>query len=196
MHPYASRPGTSQISLRPRRSSRARGAGGVDAAARFAVAERLQDGCGDEQGRRGVGEKQGGRGVSGVAAEEMVRGGEARQGCALDLGLPEGVAAEQQWRVIGGDEAWFRVGVRNPAVAPPGEGSLDDGGCEVGAEPVASARDHVLCNLRLVVLEVRAAPFWSGVDRDGRGFGDALAPVVADPVQRLGFDLHSSWLRY
>jgi hypothetical protein len=51
--------------------------GGVEAAARFAVAERLQDGCGDEKGRRDVGEQQGGRGVSGVAVEEMVRGGEA-----------------------------------------------------------------------------------------------------------------------
>jgi hypothetical protein len=41
------------------------------------VAERLQDGCGDEQGHCDVSEQQGGHGVSGVAAEEMVRGGEA-----------------------------------------------------------------------------------------------------------------------
>ena len=37
-------------------------------------------------------------------------------------------------------------------------------------------------DLRLVVLEVRAAPFRSSVDRDGLPLGDALAPVVADPV--------------
>src|SRR5215213_93593 len=39
---------------------------------------------------------------------------------------------------------------------------------------------------------MRAAPFRSGVERDGLGFGDALAPVVADPIQRLALDLHPS----
>src|SRR3712207_2451581 len=112
----------------------------------------------------------------------MVRGGQTRQGCALDLGLPVGVTAEQKRRVIRGDEAWFGVGIRNPAVAPPGEGGRDDRSCEVNAEMVASERDHGVYDVRFVVLEVRAAPFRSGVDRDGRGFGDALAPVVADPV--------------
>src|SRR5215211_3343881 len=72
-------------------------------------------------------------GLSGVAAEKMVCGGKSREGCALDLGLPEGVAAEKQRRVIRDDEAWYRVGVRNPAITPPGEGGLDDGGGEVSA---------------------------------------------------------------
>src|SRR5919107_2971750 len=130
-----------------------------------------------------------------LEAEEMVCGGQARKGCSLDLGLSEGVAAEQQWRTTGGDEAWFGVGVRDPAVAPPGQGGLDDGGREVGAEVVAGERDHGAYNLYLVVFEVRATPLWAGVDRDGRGFGDALAPVVADPIQRFVLDLHSSRLR-
>src|SRR5919107_4024381 len=130
-----------------------------------------------------------------LEAEEMVCGGQARKGCSLDLGLSEGVAAEQQWRTTGGDEAWFGVGVRDPAVAPPGQGGLDDGGREVGAEVVAGERDHGAYNLYLVVFEVRATPLWAGVDHDGRGFADALTSVVADPVKRLALDLHSSWLR-
>src|SRR5215218_1014397 len=109
-------------------------------------------------------------GLEGVPAEEMVCGGQSREGCALDLWLSEGVATEDQRLVIGGDEAWFRVGLCNPAVAPAGEGGLENGGCEVGAETVARERDHGAYDLRLVVFEVRAAPFRSGVDRDGRGF--------------------------
>src|SRR5215204_1377695 len=77
-----------------------------------------------------------GCGLWGVG-EQRVSGGQPREGCALDLRLPESVAAEQQRRVIGGDEAWFGVGLCNPAVAPPDKGGLDHGGCEVGAELVA-----------------------------------------------------------
>src|SRR5215204_212329 len=131
-----------------------------------------------------------------LAAEEMVCGGQSREGCALDLGLPEGVTAEEQRRVIGSGEARFGVGVRDPAVAPARQGGLDDGGREVGVEMVVGEADHGIYDLCLVVLEVRAAPFRPRVDRDGWGFGDALSPVVADPVQRLPLDLHSPGLRY
>src|SRR5919112_2263010 len=131
-----------------------------------------------------------------LAAEQMVRGGQSGEGGALDFGLPEGVAAKHQGRIAGGDEAWFGVGLRDPTVAPAGEGGRDHGGCEVRAETVARERDQGVYDLCLVFLEVRAAPLRSRVYCDGRDPGDAFAPVVADPIQRLALDLHPSWLRY
>ena len=95
-----------------------------------------------------------GRGVGGRMATRRVGGGTFDHGAQfftvrgerfaglVEDWLEAGVAAEHQWRIIGGHEARFWVGVRNPAVAPPGKGSFDDGGCEVGAEIVAGARDH------------------------------------------------------
>ena len=70
-----------------------------------------------EKRRRGVGEQQ-----QGHLVQEVVCYGQPRKGCALDLGLAEGVAAEEQRRILGGGEEGFGVGVAYPAVAPPREG--------------------------------------------------------------------------
>src|SRR3954466_14897506 len=122
----------------------------------------------------------------------MIRSGQPGEGRALDLWLPEGVAAEEQRRGFGGGEERVRVGVRHPAVAPPRERGLDDRRREVGPETVAGEGDELACYLRFAVLEVRAAVFRSGVDGYGGDPGDTLAPVVADPIQGLAFDLHPS----
>src|SRR4051812_10187300 len=112
----------------------------------------------------------------------MIRSGQPREGRALDLRLPEGVAAEEQRRSLGGGKEGFRVGVRHPAIAPPRERGLDDRRREVGAETVAGEGNQLARDLRFVVLEVRAAIFRSSVDGYGGDRGDTLAPVVADPI--------------
>src|SRR5829696_1759531 len=102
-----------------------------------------------------------------LAAEQIVRGGQSGEGGALDLGLAEGVAAEHQGRMVGGDEAWLGVGLRDPAVAPAGEGGGYHGGGEVLTEPVACERDQGVYDPCLVIFEMRAAPLRPRLHRYG-----------------------------
>ncbi len=129
-----------------------------------------------------------------LPAEEAIRGGEARERCAFDLRLPEGVPAEEQRRTVGDGQARFGVAVSDPAVGPPDEGGLEGKGPEVGAEPVRREGEQGAGDLRLVVVEVVPAPSRSRVDGDGVCLRDAFAAVVPDPVKRLAFDLHSARL--
>src|SRR5215210_6308717 len=129
-----------------------------------------------------------------LAAEEVVGGGEARERRALDLGRPEGVPGEDEGRLVAGHEAGLRVRLGYPAVAPAGEGGLEDPGREVGAELPSGEREERGRDLSLVGVEVRAAPLGSGVDRDGGRARDTLASVVPDPVERLALDLDAAGL--
>src|SRR5918995_5030547 len=88
---------------------------------------------------------------SGVPAQEVVRRGQTREGRALDLGLPEGVAAEEERRMLGGREERIGVGVRYPAVAPPGEGRADDRGRQIGAQALSREGDELAGYPYLVV---------------------------------------------
>src|SRR3712207_4646187 len=86
------------------------------------------------------------------------------------------------------------MGLRDPTVAPPGDGGLDGSRSWVGAQPLPCEREEGGCDLHLAGLEVLAAPLRSGVNGDAGSLRDALALIVPDPVQRLALDLHAAGL--
>ena len=88
----------------------------------------------------------------------------------------------------------FGWGCCDPAVAPPGDGGLDNLGGKVGAQPLLGEREEGGGDLRFAGLEVLAAPLRAGMYGDAGHLRDTLVLVVPDPVQWFALDLHPDGL--
>src|SRR5918998_4959837 len=119
-----------------------------------------------------------------VAAEKHACGGEAGERRALDLRRAEGVTGENERRCVVGNQAGIRVRVRDPTVAPAGDGGTNHVRPEA-AQPLFGQGEDGFREGFVRVIVVIAAPLRACVDGYSGGFGDALALVVRDRIQRL-----------
>src|SRR5215211_3113152 len=99
-----------------------------------------------------------GRDARPLALEEVIGGGETRECGALDLCFSEGVSGEEEGWLFGGDEARSRMGSRNPAIAPAGEGGFGGPGGEVGGQSFPGEREERDREACFAGLEMRPAP--------------------------------------